>query len=494
MRICIADDEKIARITLKSMLLDFDLPIETIFEVENGIKMLDVIAENMPDIAFVDIKMPQLNGLEAIERAKIICPNTSWIILSGFGEFDFAKSAIELKVSKYLLKPVDPKELKETIDIAINTNKHKIAILNKHFERDIIALYSGFNSDKLMKFENVVLDSDIEGTVFYVDSKNKDILKEKKEVLFNYIESIVVTYINNNIRISVFNISENCIATICAYNTTESFKSKADINIYFNQINDFIKSFNNNDVVVTTFNGNIFTIKNNLRTYLDKIQRLTSLRILYGLSKNYTYKMLLNLNHAKEHTEICEIILDLCKHYNDGRYLYYIKCIELLKNNSAFLELFDHSNFKKNINKFLSLNIGFKTTSDNMIQSLLVWGENILEKNNSNKQKYIDEIVSYVEENYMKNIGINTIAGLLHLTPNYLSSLFHKKMNMKFMDYITKIRISKAKELLINSDLSIKEICIQIGYYSTRHFTKQFMKLENCYPSQYRENAKKRMT
>jgi two-component system response regulator YesN len=101
----------------------------------------------------------------------------------------------------------------------------------------------------------------------------------------------------------------------------------------------------------------------------------------------------------------------------------------------------------------------------------------------------IDLIMEYIQHSYMNDISINQIASKFDLTPNYVSKLFHDKTNTKFIDYLTNIRISHAKKLLIsNSDTPIKEIALMIGYYSSRHFSSIFKKYTGLYPTEYRKN------
>ena len=126
--------------------------------------------------------------------------------------------------------------------------------------------------------------------------------------------------------------------------------------------------------------------------------------------------------------------------------------------------------------------------SEKWLQQITDFGKTMLAKKSSNS-RYIDNVLDYIEKNYMKDIGINTIADELQITPNYLSSLFHREMKMKFTDYISKIRISRAKKLLVETNLTIKEISEKVGYQSTRHFTKLFIKYADMYPSAYRKGS-----
>nr|WP_275983826.1 helix-turn-helix transcriptional regulator [Paenibacillus hamazuiensis] len=88
----------------------------------------------------------------------------------------------------------------------------------------------------------------------------------------------------------------------------------------------------------------------------------------------------------------------------------------------------------------------------------------------------------------MEDIGIGQIAGELNVTPNYLSSLFHKKTGCTFVKYLTRLRMYKAKELLAETGLQVQQVAEKVGYYSSRHFTKLFKDTNGVYPSDFKKN------
>jgi two-component system response regulator YesN len=108
-KVLVVDDEKIEREGIKFLISHYDLPIE-ITEAENGLKALAVLKAQKVDILFTDIRMPFMDGLELIAEARTVQPDLKTIILSAYGEFGFAKEAIRLKVTHYLLKPVETEE------------------------------------------------------------------------------------------------------------------------------------------------------------------------------------------------------------------------------------------------------------------------------------------------------------------------------------------------------------------------------------------------
>jgi two-component system, response regulator YesN len=120
MKILIADDEEYVRYELKELLLEIRIDLD-ISEVVNGTELLNKIDLQSFDAAFVDIKMPGFSGLEVIE--KIVPKNlqTEWIILTGHSDFEFARKAISLGVTEYLLKPVSKEDLEQVL-VKIETN------------------------------------------------------------------------------------------------------------------------------------------------------------------------------------------------------------------------------------------------------------------------------------------------------------------------------------------------------------------------------------
>lgn len=101
----------------------------------------------------------------------------------------------------------------------------------------------------------------------------------------------------------------------------------------------------------------------------------------------------------------------------------------------------------------------------------------------------VDKVKEYVQKYYMNDISISQLSEQYHLTANYLSTMFHQKTGSRFIDYLTKIRITKAKTLLIsNKTASVQNISLMVGYNSARHFSTLFQKETGMTPTVYRKN------
>jgi len=125
LRLMIVDDEQIIREALSSMIDYTSLGYEVIATAKNGMEAYDRIRDDYPDVVITDIKMPILNGLELIERASRIDSRITFILLSGYGEFEYAKQAMKYGVRYYLLKPTDKQELINCLDTIREEKKQK---------------------------------------------------------------------------------------------------------------------------------------------------------------------------------------------------------------------------------------------------------------------------------------------------------------------------------------------------------------------------------
>jgi two-component system response regulator YesN len=113
----------------------------------------------------------------------------------------------------------------------------------------------------------------------------------------------------------------------------------------------------------------------------------------------------------------------------------------------------------------------------------------LLEKKNHSK---VSEIADYIQDYYQKNITLSGIAEKFFINPSYLSDMFKRNMSMTFSQYLSGIRIGKAKQLLTYTDYSIEEIAAKTGFNDYRQMIRTFKQTERCTPSEYRGKEKRR--
>ena len=134
-KIMIVDDEAIIRAGIEKMLPRKELDLVLLSSHSNAFDALDSLQDGMPDILISDIKLPKMDGIELIGRALKMYPTMQVIVISGFDDFEFARSAMKLGVKEYLLKPCDKKELFDAISrTCVEIDKHR-RIVNKTIDQ-----------------------------------------------------------------------------------------------------------------------------------------------------------------------------------------------------------------------------------------------------------------------------------------------------------------------------------------------------------------------
>ena len=111
----------------------------------------------------------------------------------------------------------------------------------------------------------------------------------------------------------------------------------------------------------------------------------------------------------------------------------------------------------------------------------------IATKREEQSESIISKAKTYIDQNFSKELTLDEVSRSVNISPYYFSKLFKEESGENFIEYLTKVRISHAKELLKNPALSIKEICVMSGYSDPNYFSRIFKKQEDVTPSEYRE-------
>lgn len=135
-RVVIADDEETIRSGLKKLIESYDLNLTVVAVAKDGEEALQFINKYRPEIILMDINMPFMNGLEAIEEITKVDSEAKIIIISGYDQFNYAQKALELGVYSYVLKPIQFREFKNTIVKAMDSYCKRMWELNKIKDSD----------------------------------------------------------------------------------------------------------------------------------------------------------------------------------------------------------------------------------------------------------------------------------------------------------------------------------------------------------------------
>ena len=454
MNILITDDEPLIHISIEKIIQSCDSGL-CIYHAYTGHEMLNMLAEHEFILAFVDIKMPGLSGLETIQQALTISPMTRYYIMSGFDEFEYAKQAIKLKVEDYLLKPLDKKTIQETISAAkdaVQAVKRRRKSIFRNW------LESGLNHRKssLEQFAGYYC------SILLVTMHHPDFPKEAiLEKLMPYTDNFVSILSENQLFLLCFSDDANILRNIRQQLSGQTYSQG-----------------------ISLFSSSVTSKTEELAAMLEQIQRYSSLRILLGIENFYFLKPL--TEYSDELLPICSSFLRwqaACRNQDYTEFINQTDEICRLMDNPRITK-----QYRENILYFLSYSINedipISVDSASLKDLLYKYGKTFLHA--SDNGEIIQSIIEYIQTHY-RDVSIAHLSEHFGLSANYISTLIKQKLGIRYNDYITSLRLNQAKKLLLTTNQSVKDITSSCGYYSQSHFTKLFIEHENCTPTEYRK-------
>ncbi|WP_261381505.1 helix-turn-helix domain-containing protein [Paenibacillus cremeus] len=492
----IADDESLARVNLSCMIKDMEASWQIVGEATNGEELLTLVAQHQPNIAIVDIRMPKLNGLDAVQRGKSLSPFTKWVILSGYSDFGYAQQALALGVSAYLLKPVDPVELERTVQLIYKDNKEYISLLNQQFENNLSALCNGLTSIEHEEQDSLLHRGSFLAWTFHLDAARPASFVTDMEVeLYKELRQMMGKHLIFGMNLALLALQNGDLAAIAVWDPDKGDEGKRRCYDFFGDIEKIISRYRTAYMTMTVLQSGECQGFKALNGQLQQLQQWSHLRAVCGIGRSLDYTELLRVAQLPDQLEAARLLCAIGNHLQDWMCLNYHNAVSELEALLQKTPLMGAEQTKQAVRLFISIAIGIRLPEDltvpRIIEALRQYGEKVLRDTNTKEPSSVDlitQVIQYIEQHYMDDIGIGQIAGQLNVSANYLSALFHKKTGVMFVKYLTRIRMNKAKELLMNTNLQVRQVAEQVGYYSTRHFTKLFTQTFATYPSDYRKN------
>ncbi|MBL4931504.1 response regulator [Clostridium paridis] len=507
-RLLMVDDEKIV-IDSISFIIKNNFPNIIYESARSGKEAIEKASYFRPDIVLMDIRMPGLNGIDTIKELKVNFSETMFIVISAYEQFEFAKEALTLGVIDYILKPMNKNTLIASIEKAINKitkerekrakeleNLEKfqttLPLLEHNFLYSLIVDNKNFtiteeykkllNIDKLGGYL-VAIDinskdsNSISPSIYY---SMRDLLKYKYKCLIGpLVLNRILILINSEPNSSTTDIGNYIIKNLSVLYSSISFKigigsykPLEKIFISYEESLIALRSLSNSNESICHINNieNISVYSSDYPKDVEKklIEFCTlgetdeSLKyfneLFNWIQKNF------NNNLMKAKTTLIELLVVLHKSLIDSN-------INIFYNNeyiNSILEL-------QNLNE---LELWFR----DKISSSCV---EIRKGHRKNISKIIINAKKYISDNYSLDITLDEIAKEACVSPHYFSRLFKEETGENFIDYLTRVRINKAKDLMQNSNISIKEICYKIGYNDPNYFSRLFKKVQKVSPTDY---------
>lgn len=533
-RVVIADDEeKVCKLICG--LVDWNmLDMEIVGLAHNGIEALEFIKNLQPDLMITDIRMPGIDGLEMINQGKQIKKDIDFIIISGYSHFEYAQSAIKYGVSDYLLKPIKKNELLDTLNKIREKYRLRTEQLSSEeqlkirLQNDNDKLRTGFFIEKLLqkgtsqeRLEIERINEDyrfqfqpglFQVFIVKIDCEYEDlfecsilILEEKvMQILRGILKSEcfdMEIYFQGSRAFCIINYDVNSKKTV-----RKQIKACLDELIVQEDIFEEVKFTIGLGTVVKDINQ----LKNSLKTAECTVkQRLidgTDILIESFPTQSSPEEGDALLGDFTKGLEAALEVLDL-KGVVDAVELFKDSVLE--KTNISGQEVFSLAEDAFNIFLMLlrnhqlsmedaensygkfSLNADLCSSVSQLFLSLMKYIkqtiEAVIEDRKLRDIKPIRTAKQYIQQNYMKPISLKEVSSYVGFNDSYFSSLFKKESGKNFLEYLSEIRMNKAKELLKETNMSIAGICESVGYADLKHFTKSFKKYTGLKPNEFRK-------
>ena len=500
-KVMLVDDEKLITEGLKNLIDWEKLNLEVVATANNGEEALRKLKEEKVHIVITDINMPVMTGLDLIKEVKGKDNKTNFIILSGYDEFSYAKKAIEYGVDSYILKPIDEEELEKTLIKLLarieKSKKEKKDVLYKNTK--LLQFINGkINKEEILKIEDE-LNIPLRGKSYTVSS----IILNKKNEDGRYIniDEIIEEYSGRT-----YELLHKFDGQTILINSWDSDIKNEDILKYFNFIKDKLIEKIEGDVFIAV--GDVTKDIDLLKNSLNSSNKLKKYILTEGTNICLTSEDVTNIkdyktNFSKEIERLNKIIIEKdgsgAKMFLEGLiddialtpkniYDLSIRVVMLIDKISDEFKV-----DKKYVKDSLSSNIVelcSESTRDSIKAFLASEIEELISVMYSTTKRYspvVSQIVSNIEERYSEELSLKTLAYQYNINSSYLGRIFTKEVGMSFSDYLNKVKNTKAKELILETNMKINDIAKAIGYTDTSYFYRKFKKYYGICPSTLRE-------
>lgn len=487
MKCIIADDERLVRYSIQDMLEEIaDAGVawfDGISQVVNGKELLRQVRVVQPDLVFVDIRMPLLNGLDAIEKGRQLSPRTEWIILTGYAEFDYAKRAIALGALDYLLKPASRSDIEQMVRLVLSRLADKRIQEQLALEHRILGLLQ----DTFSEDPELSSDASYAGLVLTLDSALpiNDASVLQKNVLQN-LRSWLRASLPSSCTGGAAVLDDGNIVCILATYGKDGLEDVLHKTAGFS-VASLVQGLSTEAVCTVFHIGASGVDLTGLLKDLSLVSKDSSLRMLGGLGQIIDIVLQESLADG-----FCQFrtVLSLVDRAIRNRELVPEETVQVMhRYRPELVRLWPASALCQFFEIHSALDLGrFEPVP--ALAACIDWCTKALLPGSSvnetaRRRQLVQRALDLLAEQYTREIGLAQLADMLGITPNYLSSEFNRVMGESFSQYVTRLRMKKADELLRQGDLTVKEVAARVGYVSSRHFASLFRKHFGHVPSEH---------
>ena len=521
-KVLIADDEKIIRMGLMSVIDWQAEGFEIAGQASNGSEALSFMTQQQPDLTLIDIRMPRLTGLESIKTARESGYNGRIIVLSGYSDFEYAKTAIEHGVISYLTKPVDQeallaaiRKIRKELDEETRIKEDRGSFLDKTRKSLLRSFLIGEIDLTATEVKALSLTHSMYQVIFYEDYSKP----EKK----SYSLADILRVTNPDEReIEAITIDDRQAILLKGHHPIEKLKNlltkyenelppekNSPLDAVFiacgsvvQHVGDIPRSYNeallmmerrfyaardqhfmlydtedypepdydmipDDDELRQEKEEFIQTYSEKLINYLQVFNRKQIAEVLHEMELYLRQRCPLPVVEQKR------LLLDLYFIIKEKLLRLYSQAELPFEPNISTITLFREGNYLYEL-------IFFFTEQFDKIMTSLGY---------TARDNIIDDVIAYIDHNYKTNITLETIAPLFGYNSSYLGKIFNKKLGMNFNTYLDTLRVEKAKEILISSKAPVYRVAEMVGYRNVDYFHIKFKKYTGMSPAEFRKNS-----
>lgn len=542
--ILLVDDESYVTESLAQTIPWQDIGVAQVYQAASGAVALQIMEEQNIDILVTDIRMPEMDGLKLIEAVQDRWSNIRCILLTGYSDFEYAKKAVKLQVSDYILKPVNDDEfvnsvmntieaLKDEWDQAEKYNqllynrKSDFTVLRANLMHDLLLgrrMSHRSLEEKLKQYEIPLQVEDSTVMMLVQLGKTFTAMDQHSMLLMEYaVGNIAEEVFSDRFHIWNCKAPHNCLVLLASLKKDSFEKKETDsdfegfraariretVQIFRQNVSNYLKG--DISVFITEWFEFPEGISNAYRTALSRLilsEKEDSGLIVFlddqepshdtsvkSVELLYKPPTLINLLESKQwqaaEEKMEEVFQDLSGKRYTREHLYEVFL--------SIMNAYMYTAHKQGQSFYQIGESGYDPLFDpsliHSFEHVRNWARSMLDKlrtelsvNELHTKSYIiKQVQELVAGDLGHEMSVKTIADKVFLHPVYLSKIYKAETGESLGDYIIRMRMEKAHYLLKNSNKKIYEITSELGYQNPQYFSKMFKKFYGVTPNEFRD-------
>ncbi|OPH46647.1 hypothetical protein BC351_14265 [Paenibacillus ferrarius] len=465
-KVLLVDDESWVVESLKD-LIDWErYGFEVVGQAYNGTDALEAIWRYKPDVVFTDIRMPEMNGLELLQRGKSLPFPVHYVVVSGYAEFAYVQKALNYGAVAYCLKPFDELEIAGVLmklNQMLEAGKPSDDSSLIPWIEDPSAANERKLEDELM--QHGISDVAVDGIVMVVSVGSGELPDIHERVIKLKTGTSKTAYLLSGRQAEAMRtkwtlqfpagmMGIGVSNKVCELSGIKGEIANADVMAYQFFVTKDNRAYEPQLFKDAELNQHMLRMSDAIR---DKDHK--SAQLVFSSIEDLFREQVLSIRHAFQVYNMTVSFLFKLGQTENILYSY-----------EQLAQSFDH--VFDMMAELRSLAARYLKTPD------LALAET--------KNQTFNAMFQFVTENFQQDISLQDLSEQFYMNPSYISQLFKKEVGETFTTYMSKLRIKYACELLDGSSLSIQEVSEKIGYHDYFYFTRLFKKIMGKTPTQYR--------